>query len=96
MGRVAMRKHPIQPLEMVNGVLRFKQNKIVRHLLDHGGLTMNDLAIVDFPRDDLQHFAQLIGYSHSGYCSLSYATDRVYETAMKRYEARKESGDAAK
>ena len=29
-------KHPIQPLEKKDGVLRFKQNAIVRHLLDHG------------------------------------------------------------
>lgn len=47
-------------------------------------------------RDDRQHFAQLIGYSHSGYGSLSYATDRVYEAAIKRYEARKDSGDAGR
>lgn len=34
--------HPIQPLEAdKQHSFRFKENKIVKHLLDHGGIDMN-------------------------------------------------------
>jgi hypothetical protein len=74
--------NPIQPLEKDNnGVLRFKGNKIVEHLLDNGGITLNDLARMDFNKDDWRQFAQLIGYSLSGYGELSYVDDETYTTA---------------
>jgi hypothetical protein len=61
------RKHPIQPLELdEHGVLRFKSNAIVRHLLDKGGIDLNQLACMDFSDEDRSQFLQLIGYSHSG------------------------------
>jgi hypothetical protein len=75
-------KNPIQPFVMVDGVLRFKENAIVRHLLDKGGISLNDIAILDFSKDDRQQFAQLIGYSLSGYGDLrSYVTDDAYNAA---------------
>lgn len=82
--------HPIQPLYKcpVDGRLRFKPNALVQHLLDNGGLDMNALARVECSRDDRQHFAQLIGYSHQGYGTLSYASDRVYDKSLERYEKR--------
>lgn len=44
-----MKKHPIQPLEKDDdGVVRFKENAIVKHLLDHGDIDMNKIAILDF------------------------------------------------
>ena len=54
-----MSKHPIQPLEMIDGVKRFKQNKILGYLFDQGCIDMNKLAMIDFPQDDRQQFAQL-------------------------------------
>lgn len=60
-------KHPIQPVEKdESGIARFKSNSIVRHLLDNGPFDMNDLALIDFSREDREQFAQLIGYSLSG------------------------------
>lgn len=60
-------KHPIQPLyKSESGVVRFKPNAIVQYLLDNGGISMNDIACLDFSREDREQFAQLIGYSHSG------------------------------
>lgn len=78
---------PIQPLYTdEHGTTRFRENKIVQYLLDNGGIDMNRLAVVDFPRDDREQFAQLIGYSLSGFGSLSYATDETYETAKTMFK----------
>lgn len=75
-------KHPIQPLEKnADGVLCFKENAIVRHLWDKGGLDLNQIARLDFAAEDRQQFAQLIGYSLSGYGELSYVDDDAYGTA---------------
>lgn len=83
-----MSKHPIQPLELDScGTLRFKENAIVRHLLDHGGISLNDIARLDFSRNDREQFAQLIGYSLSGYGELGYVTDETYETARLMHES---------
>ena len=80
-------KHPIQPLENDNhGVLRFKANAIVAHLLDHGGIDMNALACMDFSTEDREQFAQLIGYSLRGFGELSYVSDETYGAAEKMAE----------
>jgi hypothetical protein len=77
-----MPHQPIQPLEKdANQTLRFKANAIVKHLLDNGGIDMNNLAVLDFSAEDRQQFAQLIGYSLSGYGELSYVTNDAYGVA---------------
>jgi hypothetical protein len=79
-----MSTHPIQPLAPdTHGVMRFKANTIVQHLLDtHPSCDMNALARMDFSADDRQQFAQLIGYSLSGYSDLqSYVSDEAYSAA---------------
>lgn len=69
--------HPMQPIVLAdNDVIRFKANKIVRFLLDWAsqrGIDMNTLAIMPFSQEDRAQFAQLIGYSVSGYGELQYA-----------------------
>ena len=90
-------KHPRQPLIVVKGVVRFKENPIVTYLLDAGPIDMNQLAMmsargsVSWTRDDRAHFAQLIGYSASGYGDLSYVSrveagdvDRLAAELMRR------------
>lgn len=75
-------KHPVQPLVRDDrGITRFKENKIVRYLLDNGPFTMNDIALLGAPREDHVQFAQLIGYSLSGFGDLSYVKDKDYERA---------------
>jgi len=37
---------------------------------------MNYLAMQGFSNEDLEQFAQLIGYSVCSFCSLSYASDK--------------------
>lgn len=80
--------HPIQPLTKdKNGVLRFQENAIVYHLYEYSktrGCGMNELACMDFSKEDRQQFAQLIGYSLSGYSELtSYVTDDAYGAAVE-------------
>lgn len=76
-------KHPVQPLETdSSGVLRFKKNAIVRFLLDAGPFDMNQLALMPFSQEDREQFAQLIGYSLSGFGELSYVSDETYERAV--------------
>ena len=52
-------KNPIQPLAPdAEGVMRFKANRIVQHLLDtHPTCGLNQISCMDFSDDDLQQFA---------------------------------------
>lgn len=80
-------KQPIQPLITdQHGTLRFKENAIVRYLLDNGGVNLNDLARIEFSQDDRMQFAQLIGYSLSGFADLSYVDDATFEAATAMAE----------
>lgn len=77
-------RHPIQPLEVdKDNVLCFKPNAIVIKLLEEGPFTMNDLC--GFSDEDKQQFAQLIGYSLSGFSDLSYVDDETYGAAHQMY-----------
>ncbi len=83
-----MSSHPIQPLEIdAHGTLRFKANDIIRQLVDTGVISMNNIAMLDVSEDDRNQFAQLVGYSLSGYGSLSYANDLTYEAAYNMHHA---------
>jgi hypothetical protein len=78
--------HPVQPLVIKNGVIRFKQNAIVDFLLEAGPFDMNMLARMPWSVEDREQFAQLIGYSLSGYGELPYVTDETYERAAAQPE----------
>jgi hypothetical protein len=85
-------KHPMQPIVLdSHGVARFKANAIVRHLLDNGGIDLNRIAMLPFNQEDREQFAQLIGYSVSGFGDLGYAdpatvaaADALVEIATSR------------
>jgi len=81
-------KHPIQPLQLdKSGVLRFKENPIVRYMLDMGFIDMNRIACLpNIREEDHEQFAQLIGYSLSGFGELSYVSDETYSAAEKMYK----------
>ena len=76
---------PMQPVVIADdGVVRFKANAIVQHLIDtHQSCDMNKLSCMDFTDEDRMQFAQLIGYSLGGYGDLSYVSDESYEAAEK-------------
>lgn len=74
-----MQKQPMQPLYKDNeGIVRFRENAIVQYLLDAGPFNMNQLAMMPFRQEDKEQFAQLIGYSLSGFGDLSYVSDKTY------------------
>lgn len=90
-----MTNHPIQPLEKDSkGTVRFKANAIVQYLLDNGGIDMNQLATLEFSREDREQFAQLIGYSWSGACDLWYMSSEVLDTAHAMIDGGKSEHEA--
>lgn len=79
-----MSRNPMQPIEPnPHGTVRFKRNRIVEYLLDNGGIDMNKLATLPFSQDDRVQFAQLIGYSLSGFHELGYVPDSAAIAATK-------------
>lgn len=89
-------EHPMQPLVSdQHGVARFKRNAIVEHLLKNGGIDLNAIARLPFDNRDREQFAQLIGYSVSGFGSLSFARPDIVAAADRMVETG-ESSDAAR
>lgn len=85
------KRPPMQPVVTAeDGYVRFQANRAVVALLDAAGkhgLDLNWLARQDdIPRSDYEQFAQLIGYSVTGFGELSYVSDAAYEKAEKRLE----------
>lgn len=74
-----------------NGHARFKENAIVRFLLDEASAgrkcDLNRLAVRDFVQSDWEQFYQLIGYSLSGYHELSNVSDHSAIEATKEAQA---------
>lgn len=89
---------PMQPvIKDEDGAPRFRENAIIRYIVDHAGdvvhpgapaidpdtgrpfhqgrLDLGKLMTLDFPQEDREQFAQLMGYSISGYHELSYVSD---------------------
>lgn len=82
-------RHPLQPLAPDDhGTVRFKENAIVRYLLDAGPFDLNVLAGMDFSREDWEQLAQLIGYSLSGFGGLSYVSGDTYAAADAMFRGR--------
>lgn len=84
---------PVQPLVLdPQEVLRFKKNTLVRFLLDdctnRRTLDLNRISMMDFPPDDFNQLAQLIGYSHSG--APSYLFTRARNAAAREWEERQQ------
>lgn len=87
--------YPMQPVVTdANGRHRFKENRIVRALVDHGaktGFGLNEIAVEaahgKFTSGEQMQLAQLIGYSVSGYGTLSYVSDESYSAAEAQSDA---------
>ena len=88
---VEVHKLPMQPVYTDGaGVTRFRENGIVRWLLDWStprGMGLNELARMRFSDDERAQFAQLIGYSLSGYGELSYVSNEAFEAASAAEQA---------
>ena len=73
--------------EQLAGMRPGRSNAIVQYVVEHtvqmvathpmhaGRLDLNALYTRNFPREDREQFAQLMGYSISGYHELSYVSD---------------------
>ena len=81
---------PIQPISKdKNGVTRFEENKIVQFLLDRTrehGIDLNLISRMNFSQEDREQFAQLIGYSVSGFGELDYVKEETYNTVCNMVE----------
>jgi len=82
-----MTQHPVQPLEEIDGMLRFKKNGIVRFLLDAGEFDLNRLTEIPFSNEDREQFAQLIGYTLSGFGELDYVSAGTYKRVREQKSA---------
>ena len=88
-------RYPLQPVVWDGkGVVRFQANPIVRYLLNWAserGMGLNELTIngsgLGWTKADWEHFAQLHGYSVSGWGGLSYVCDRTYVEAQEALDA---------
>ncbi|MCF6205384.1 MAG: hypothetical protein L3J47_00625 [Sulfurovum sp.] len=87
-------KNPKQPIVTDStGVRRYKENKIVMHLLDIGPFDMNGLALLPgISDDDRSQFAQLTGYSVSGHGGLSYTQDEDDWSDVAMEDGRENNG----
>ncbi len=67
--------------------MRFRENKIVSHLLDECTRAkicdLNKLATMEFSRTDREQFAMLIGYSLTCFEELNYVSDETWRRAAK-------------
>lgn len=89
-----MKKQPMQPMMRdARGTVRFQDNAIVRWLLDEASAGRKvDLNTIGrralwtdglFTQADQEQFAQLIGYSLSGFHELSYVSDETAHAASQ-------------
>lgn len=89
--RVPEDAHPMQPVVVAQDKChRFLENKMVNHLYEWArdrGMGLNEMAVMGFSDEDRMQFAQLIGYSVSGYGELGYVSDKSYEEAARRSAA---------
>ena len=83
-------KHPMQAIVYdEHRTARFVSNPIVNYLLEKGPFDMNQLSRKfggEVHREDQMQFAQLIGYSVSGFGGLPYADEATIAMADKIVE----------
>ncbi len=83
---------PLQPITKDdNGVLRFRENKIVSFLLKTSRYDLNQLICMPFTAEDWEQFSQLTGYSVSGFADLSYVRDATFDRVEQAVEDFKKS-----
>jgi hypothetical protein len=81
-------KNPMQPVVIDSrNVVRFKENGIVHAVYEMSkahGFGLHEIAMHNFTEDDQKQFAQLLGYSVSGYGDLPYVDKVSVECADQR------------
>jgi len=73
-----------------NGVFRFKENALVRWLMDGGKISLNDMAVAfqngHFKLDEYMEFYQGLGYSLSGFLEIGAFDKEVRRRFRKHSE----------
>lgn len=88
-------KHPIQPLELVDGVLRFKANPIVKMLLaTHPTIDLNTIGRLGYSDADMEQFAQLNGDSFSFCGDRSFFSTATLHIAKAQFDRGADPRDA--
>ena len=67
-----------------DGVVRFKDNAVVRWLVDNKKISLNELVQQTFPVEDQEEFWQMLGYSVSGFGDLSWVRPETVVEADRR------------
>lgn len=80
--------YPMQPMYLdEHGRVRFVANRIVQEVLNNSsrhGYDLNAIAMTEMFTDaERMQFAQLIGYSVSGWGTLSYVSEEAYKLAQE-------------
>lgn len=85
------KRQPMQPVVVASdGVIRFKQNKIISDMLEFCqgyGFGLNEIATRNYEKDDYSQLMQLIGYSVSGYGNLSCSRAKHVSRADEKAES---------
>ena len=73
-----------------DGVVRFRGNRLVRHLVDSGKVDLNTLLLWalnnDVPAEDTEQFWQMLGYSVSGFGDLDFVRPETVAAADEAAE----------
>ena len=77
-------KHPMQPIHRDSaGVVRFVENRIVRHVLAESHLTLDDLFSLGYDPEDYEQVIQLVGFSVSGFGDMPHVNPNSVAIADK-------------
>lgn len=74
-------KQPMQPIEYVGEVIRFRSNAIIDRLFREGIIDLNQIALWQVPLADKEQFWQMLGYSVSGFGDLSFVRAKTIRKA---------------
>ena len=77
----------MQPLEKHGKTICFKSNMVVRRMLTlcrERGIGLNEILLPEHPREDVEQFFQLLGYSLDGYEELSVISNESVAAARRR------------
>ena len=85
--------HRMQRIDNVDGVARFRRNRIVSLLLDGGPFDLNQISKMEFSNEDYTQLMQLIGYSVSGYGELSTSPSKMVMKADMIVDKMRENGE---
>lgn len=75
-------RHPMQPIEIADGVARFRPNSVVQRLLESSPYSLDELEYLHFSDEDREQFAQLLGIPVADYVELPFVSERSSHEAQ--------------